>query len=392
MFRAWPARFFSTEEGMTEHGFQRVISQFGAQLGEIAWHHITIDATIDEVSRAHSDRVLKQIELHVKTDSSRPIRFLELGSYCHYTAYQVASALDAEAVASDISPNALRMGAELAKKSGIAPTVSRVAADFHDLPFGDDYFDVIFIASAIHHTLRTALILQEMLRVLRPGGIFIIENEPIGRQFCFYQFRSSRPEQMTPWEEGMRKADLMHTVSSPFLGSRPEELFGMIENDRIPMAIFERFMAQCEVLERRITPLDDSVGRKVLEIGHDAKGTAAWLAAEIEHHRASFGDVDRLMGFSLPSEQSIYELCETCAGSIKEIQSMQDSDKRTFALARLLGGVLQVTLRKATSGQTRRGMALFRRDLMRIDGVYVDLPSLDGVSVGLDQVLLPEIA
>ena len=36
-------------------------------------------------------------------------------------------------------------------------------------------------------------LVDEMTRVLAPGGLLILDNEPCQREFCFYRFRTNRP-------------------------------------------------------------------------------------------------------------------------------------------------------------------------------------------------------
>ena len=46
--------------------------------------------------------------------------------------------------------------------------------DAEDLPFDDDTFDVVYSNGVIHHTPNTAQVVNEMYRVLKPGGRIIV--------------------------------------------------------------------------------------------------------------------------------------------------------------------------------------------------------------------------
>jgi ubiquinone/menaquinone biosynthesis C-methylase UbiE len=46
--------------------------------------------------------------------------------------------------------------------------------DAHSLDFTDDTFDTVAICNSLHHLNDHELVLREMLRVLRPGGLFVL--------------------------------------------------------------------------------------------------------------------------------------------------------------------------------------------------------------------------
>src|SRR5262249_46849264 len=48
--------------------------------------------------------------------------------------------------------------------------------DGHRLPFPDDRFDVVTICDVLHHTSSPEAVLNEALRVLRPGGRILIKD------------------------------------------------------------------------------------------------------------------------------------------------------------------------------------------------------------------------
>src|SRR5262249_39329672 len=145
---------------------------------------------------------------------------------------------------------ALRAGRDAARAEGLRASPRLVAADFHDLPLSGRQFDVVFVASSLHHTRAPDRVLREIWRVLRPGGLVLVQNEPCARLACFHRFRSNRPDGYTALERFLDDQGLLRTVSSPFPGSRPEELFGMVENDRIPVELFrDELRAGGEILE-----------------------------------------------------------------------------------------------------------------------------------------------
>lgn len=64
-------------------------------------------------------------------------------------------------------------------KKGLLP----LQADSAQLPFPSDTFDGILLVDALHHFLKPQNAVSEMLRVLKPGGRLLIEEQDINRVF-----------------------------------------------------------------------------------------------------------------------------------------------------------------------------------------------------------------
>lgn len=61
------------------------------------------------------------------------------------------------------------------------PGLLPVQAVAERLPFADGTFDRVLIVDALHHVIDAARALEEMARVLRPGGLLVIEEPDIRR-------------------------------------------------------------------------------------------------------------------------------------------------------------------------------------------------------------------
>lgn len=204
-------------------------------LGEFAWHSITTDPTILDVSKQHFQNILNDLE---KSGLLRDgLRILEVGAYAHVTGYMLARTIKASVTLADISQTTLSKGYELAMAEGLqTDNVERVACDFHALPFESNKYDVVYIASALHHTWLYQSVLAELARVTAKGGILILEEEPLRRELCFYEFRTNRPEEFDKKEIQLERSGLLRTIAEPYYGSRAELLFGMTENQEMELS------------------------------------------------------------------------------------------------------------------------------------------------------------
>lgn len=84
----------------------------------------------------------------------------------------------------DLSPKAVELGLRRARASGVAERVSGAARDASDLScFRDGEFDLVYASAALHHTLKYAGALEELVRVIRPGGRLVLAetwgNNPV---------------------------------------------------------------------------------------------------------------------------------------------------------------------------------------------------------------------
>jgi SAM-dependent methyltransferase len=371
----------------------RILSAYGPQLGEMVWHSLHIDEHVEAMSRKHADVLRELINRFSLQSAKRPIRILEVGAYTHFSVHIVASELNGIGVTNDISPVSLRVGADFARSKGIRVGDVLVASDFHDLPFSSNYFDLVFVASSVHHTFRPWLMMDELFRVVRPSGIVHLENEPVGRLFCFYQYRGNRQECLTPFEAAVNERGLTWTLSSPYPGSRQEEIFGMIENDRIPLSIFlDTFATNGVTIDIDINSvLMGDFEHSLLQLPRD-QNLASAIAATLEAHFAELATKlsvrDVLMGFSVPRKETIWLLSYRAAQAIK-LLSPPDTSEYQKQIASLFGAPLKASVKKIEAGFEE--VEMFKRSVTQDQGVYLDVPPLTGVVLNLTDRRLPDI-
>jgi SAM-dependent methyltransferase len=343
-------RWIRGEDGGSEgqKDSNSIDEQLAPLLGEFVWHSVTLDPTLKEVSEAHYTEVA---ELLARYRAYLPVKpeVLEVASYAHTTGYMLEQRLNVRATLLDISASNLRLGRRLAEEQGLPTEGTRlVAGDFHRLPFEDGQFDFVFICSALHHTMRWQQLLEDLIRVVTPGGLVLLQNEPLLREFCFYKFRTNRIESFTPFEKKLDELGIIRTVAQPYLGSRPESMFGMVENQNIPLDSLLDILAQdCTALEITLNPeaCMASLEQEILgQRSSEKTELANWLATRLEDLIAEaaegLGPTERGLGFSLPSSAEIVALSEQAANYLKALpepgrtKSPERLAKAKFMLAR----------------------------------------------------------
>ncbi|XP_068594623.1 2-methoxy-6-polyprenyl-1,4-benzoquinol methylase, mitochondrial [Brachionichthys hirsutus] len=102
---------------------------------------------------------------------------------------------EARAVVCDINKEMLKVGKRKAAGAGVSSGLSWVVGDAQELPFDDDQFDVYTIAFGIRNVTHIDRVLQEALRVLKPGGRFMclefsrVTNPVLARLYDTYSFQ-----------------------------------------------------------------------------------------------------------------------------------------------------------------------------------------------------------
>ena len=107
----------------------------------------------------------------------RARRALDVACGTGYAAVGLAAAgLAEESHASDLSAAMVERTRANAARAGVAVPLTQ--ADAEALPYADDSFDLVVARGALHHVPDPLRALQEIRRVLEPGGTAIVLAEP----------------------------------------------------------------------------------------------------------------------------------------------------------------------------------------------------------------------
>jgi ubiquinone/menaquinone biosynthesis C-methylase UbiE len=98
-------------------------------------------------------------------------RALDVGTGAGALALALAP-LVKDVVGADVVPELLAEGRKRAPEN-----VQFIEADAGELPFGPASFDIVTCARTLHHVPRPELVLAEMCRVLRPGGLTLVVDQ-----------------------------------------------------------------------------------------------------------------------------------------------------------------------------------------------------------------------
>lgn len=92
----------------------------------------------------------------------------------------------------DISDGMLEVGRIKISQQNLNDKIEMVLADSENMPYSDNYFDAITVAFGVRNFENLEKGLSEILRVLKPNGVFVIletsvpEKFPFRQGYCFY--------------------------------------------------------------------------------------------------------------------------------------------------------------------------------------------------------------
>lgn len=125
--------------------------------------------------------------------ATNPENILDIATGTGDLAINLAETSAKKIIGLDISSGMLDVGKQKIKAKKLDQKIDMVIGDSENMPFDDNTFDAITVAFGVRNfeTLENGL--KDILRVLKPGGIFVILETSVPTKFPFkqgYQFHS----------------------------------------------------------------------------------------------------------------------------------------------------------------------------------------------------------
>lgn len=119
--------------------------------------------------------------------ATNPEKILDIATGTGDLAILMAETKAIEITGLDISAGMLDVGRKKITERNLDNRIKMVMGDSESLPFNDHHFDAITVAFGVRNFETLEKGLAEILRVLRPGGLFVILETSVPTRFPFKQ-------------------------------------------------------------------------------------------------------------------------------------------------------------------------------------------------------------
>ena len=115
---------------------------------------------------------------------------LEVGSGHGISARYLAQKIHGRIVATNYAPNHNEIAERNTRRAKLEHRISHGLADFHELPFFDNLFDLYWCQESFVHATDKPRVIAEAFRVLTPGGTIVFSDQTTDRQSCTAEERN----------------------------------------------------------------------------------------------------------------------------------------------------------------------------------------------------------
>lgn len=136
--------------------------------------HIGVYETDREPIRQASRRTVERMALGIELGPEH--RVLDIGAGYGGSARYLSRTYGAATVCLNLSEVQNERNRRLNRDQGLSELVSVVEGNFEALPFEEGSFDLVWSQDAMLHSERRGTILEEVARILKPGGRFVFTD------------------------------------------------------------------------------------------------------------------------------------------------------------------------------------------------------------------------
>jgi ubiquinone/menaquinone biosynthesis C-methylase UbiE len=135
-------------------------------------------AQYDKGARLYILPEYKYFVRKIRRRGIRSGRVLDIGTGSGRLAIELAKSKDNnfEITGIDVSPDMLQKARENARKCGVEDKIGFIKANAADMPFPDDFFDLVISYASLHHWFRPQDVFREAIRVAKDNGVIIIRD------------------------------------------------------------------------------------------------------------------------------------------------------------------------------------------------------------------------
>lgn len=119
--------------------------------------------------------------------NQNPEKVLDIATGTGDLAINLAQTSAKKIIGLDISDGMLEVGRHKIINKQLQGSIDMVLGDSENLPFDDNSFDAITVAFGVRNFENLELGLSEILRVLKPGGLFVVLETSVPSKFPFKQ-------------------------------------------------------------------------------------------------------------------------------------------------------------------------------------------------------------
>tara|TARA_B110000285_G_scaffold35363_1_gene37966 strand:+ start:476 stop:1210 length:735 start_codon:yes stop_codon:yes gene_type:complete len=128
----------------------------------------------------------------------KPKKILDIATGTADLAIELTKTNAEEIVGLDISPGMLEIGKQKVTSKGMDKVIKMVIGDSEKLDYNDAYFDAVTVAFGVRNFENLDKGLQEINRVLRPGGNLVILETAVPTNFPMKQFYGFYTQKVLP--------------------------------------------------------------------------------------------------------------------------------------------------------------------------------------------------